>query len=582
MSTDFVAQVKASVDLVKVVGEYVRLKKSGPRRYSGLCPFHSEKTPSFGVHPTEQFYKCFGCGAGGDLFKFVQEIEGVSFYEALRLIAEREGIPMPRRAEYSDAESRQKATLFELHAVAAQVFREQLESSAGAEAREYLARRGVKAGAVADFELGLSDRSGNVLLRRFERDGVSRELMEASGLISKHESGRFYDRFRGRLMFPIHDESGKVIAFGGRALAAGDEPKYLNSPETSCYKKSSVLYNLNRARAAIRKAGRAVLVEGYMDVIGVSSAGVEEVIATCGTALTNQQVRAIKRHSERIIVNFDPDTAGSNAAERSIQMLLEESMHVRVLQLGGGLDPDEYIKEHGLEQYAQVLAAAPGYFHWLADRARTKFDMRDPQGRIEAFKFLLPAVEKLNDKLERAAVANDIASYLAVPPGEVFSYFRRANTAAPKMAPPRAFLPVAERALLQALMSNEEARVEILPAIAEEGVIEELAAPRVFRAVVAAASSGALFDYAAVEGRLEDSDRELLASAVLADDAGAEVSMEECQQWREALVSRRDGARRKVLRAKIRAAEQSGNLAEALALAAELNALERSRKVTAS
>jgi DNA primase len=229
---DFVEHLKSSVDIVKVVGEYVRLRKAGAGpRYTGLCPFHTEKTASFSVHQTHQFYKCFGCGAGGDVIKFVMEIERLSFYEALRLLADRNGIPMPQRAEYSDQETRLRAKLHEMHELALRVFRASLSGAAGTTAREYLAKRGVTPAVSEEFSLGYSDRSGQDLVRRFEREGFSAEEMETSGLALKRQDGSgFFDRFRGRLMFPIHGESGKIIGFGGRALSGEEEPKYLNSP----------------------------------------------------------------------------------------------------------------------------------------------------------------------------------------------------------------------------------------------------------------------------------------------------------------------------------------------------------------
>ncbi len=268
------------------------------------------------------------------------------------------------------------------------------------------------------------------MARQFEAR-FTPEQREQSGLVMKRqESSGFFDRFRGRLMFPIHNESGKVIGFGGRALRSGDEPKYLNSPETPLYRKSYVLYNLHRAKDAIRKSDYAVLVEGYMDVIGVYSAGVRNVVASCGTALTNTQVRALKRHSGRIVVNFDPDAAGANAAERSIQMLLDEGFQVRVLELEGDLDPDEYVKQHGAETYRARLEKAPSYFHWLADRARKKFDMRTVEGRMQGFKFVAPAIQRIADRLERFAVANDVANYLGVDEKLVRDHFSQGSARA--------------------------------------------------------------------------------------------------------------------------------------------------------
>ncbi len=426
---DFVEQLKSSIDIVKVVGDYVRLKRVGSTgRYLGLCPFHQEKTPSFNVNQARQFYKCFGCGVGGDLLKFVQEIEGMTFFETLQYLSERHGIPMPKRNEYVDADSRLKSALREMHDIAAKFYQSALAAPAGSEARAYLQKRGLTQELIQTFELGFSDPAGQALARRLSQQNFTPEQLEASGLVRRRQEGTgLYDVFRGRLMFPIHNESGKVIAFGGRALGADDQPKYLNSPETPIYKKTETLYNLDRARNPMRKANRAVLVEGYMDVIGVYAAGVGEVVASCGTALTNAQVRAIHRHADTVVVNFDPDDAGANATERALQILLDESLHVKVLALDGGLDPDEYAKQNGADAYRAKLDAAPGYFHWLADRARARFDMRSSDGRIDAFKFLLPAVQRIPDKLERAAVANDVAGYLGVEPGLVLDQFKRAS-----------------------------------------------------------------------------------------------------------------------------------------------------------
>ena len=289
---DFVEQLKASIDIVNVVGEYVRLRKSSSQRYTGLCPFHSEKTPSFSVHAGRQFYYCFGCHAKGDAINFVMEMEHVSFYEALKSLAERNGIPMPKRSQYADEESRLRDALFQMHERALEHFRAQLAGPAGEGARAYLARRGVSPETSERFGLGYSDRSGRALVRMLESQGFGAAQLEASGLVRRRDDGSFYDAFRNRLMFPIHSESGRPIAFGGRALAAEDNPKYLNSPETPIYKKSHVLYNLHRAKEAIRKQDRTILVEGYMDAIGVTAAGFGLVVASCGTALTQPQVQS--------------------------------------------------------------------------------------------------------------------------------------------------------------------------------------------------------------------------------------------------------------------------------------------------
>jgi DNA primase len=575
---DFVEQLKSSVDIVKVIGEYVRLRKSGTLRYTGLCPFHNEKTPSFSVHSGHQFYKCFGCGVAGDVLKFVMELEQISFYEALKLLAERNGIPMPKRADYSDAETRLRAALYQMHELAEQAFREHLAGPAGAEARAYLDRRGVPPAARDQFGLGYADRSGRFLLRLLEQNRFTAEQWEASGLVARRQDGGFYDRFRNRLIFPIHNETGKIIGFGGRALEAEDEPKYLNSPETPIYKKSHILYNLHRAKQGIRQAERVVLVEGYMDVIGVAGAGLREAVAPCGTSLTAQQVQALKRHSALVVVNFDPDTAGGNAAERSIHLLLEEGMHVRLVELDGGLDPDEYCKQRGAEAYRARLEQAKGYFYWLADRARAKFDMRSAEGRVAGFQFLLPAVMRLSDKLERVAVANDMAGYLGVDSGLVLENFRKAAAERrEKPLPARAEpLRAVEKILLNLLLSNEEAREQFIPDLRGMPAVEAFTARRIFQALFALHESGARVGFDALNARLQEDDRHLLAAAVLAEDAeDSAVSLEQGAACLESLrrSSQRSGVA--LLKAQVKEAERAGNLEEALRLAKELHRMER-------
>lgn len=579
---DFIEQLKSSVDIVQVIGERVRLRKSGAARYTGLCPFHSEKTPSFSVHAGHQFYKCFGCGVSGDVIKFVQEIEGISFYEALKLLAERHGIPMPKRAGYADADTRLRAALFQMQEIAAEAFRRQLEGAAGAEARGYLERRGVPAETAAEFGVGYSERSGRHLLRLLEQQNFTAEQLEASGLVARRQDGGgFYDRFRNRLMFPIHNETGKVIGFGGRALAADDEPKYLNSSETPIYKKSYVLYNLHRAKDAVRKLDRVVLVEGYMDVIGVFAAGVREVVATCGTALTTQQVQAMKRHAGRIVVNFDPDAAGERAAERSISLLLEEGLHVRIVELDGGLDPDEYCKERGAEAYVSKLAEAKGYFYWLADRARRRFDMRTAEGRVAAFQFLLPAVQRLHDKLERLAVVNDMAGYLGVDSGLVLENFRKAAAERRETAiaaPPKVPTPFAEKILLNLLIGKPEECGQLVTELKMIPAVEQFTTRRIFQTVFALHETGARVSLAEVHARLEESDRDLLTAVLLSGETGeSSLTLEQGLACLRSLQRSEIETQRTAVKARMIEAERGGNLAEALRLDKELKGLERSR-----
>ncbi len=435
------------------------------------------------------------------------------------------------------------------------------------------------------FELGYAEPSGQVLTRKLSERSFSPEQMEASGLVRKRNEGAgYYDNFRGRLMFPIHNESAKVIAFGGRAMNDEDQPKYLNSPETPIYKKTSVLYNLHRAREAVRRSGRVVLVEGYMDVIGVYAAGVKEVVASCGTALTNGQVRTIHRHADTVVVNFDPDTAGANATEKAIQLLLDEGLHVRVVALDGGLDPDEYCKRNeGARRISRNWTALSTYFHWLADRARMRFDMKTSDGKVAAFKFLLPAVQKISDKLEQAATVNDLASYLGVDPGLVLDQFKK--SAATRRAPvpqavPASGIPHMERILLNALLSSDRARAGMLPTLLPE-LTESFVTREIFEALRQAAGVEAEFSYSALEGRLEGAGKELLRDAVTADESSGEaVSWEQAQACLRRLES--DFRKRQVgeLRARVKSAEREGRVEEALSWMAELSRLERESRAT--
>jgi DNA primase len=362
-----------------------------------------------------------------------------------------------------------------------------------------------------------------------------------------------------------------------------DQPKYLNSPETPIYKKTSVLYNLHRAREAVRRTGRVVLVEGYMDVIGVYAAGVKEVVASCGTALTNGQVRTMHRHADTVVVNFDPDTAGANATEKAIQLLLDEGLHVRVVALDGGLDPDEYCQRNGAEAYRAKLDGAATYFHWLADRARARFDMKTSEGKVAAFKFLLPAVQKISDKLEQAATVNDLASYLGVDPGLVLDQFKKsaASRRAPApLAAAASIIPAMERILLNALLESERARQEMLPALLPE-MTDTFVTREIFEGLRQAAGGGDAFSYAALEGRLQAPVRELLREAVTADESSGEsVSFELAQNCLRRLES--DFRKRQVgeLKARVKSAERDGREKEALSWMAELRRLEQESKGT--
>lgn len=575
---DFAQQLKSTVDIVNVIGERVPLKKRGTYSFVGLCPFHQEKSGSFHVHQEKQFYKCFGCGVSGDVIKFVMEYENIPFLEAITALAERYGIPMPKKGPSDDPETRLRAALMEMHEIAARHFQQNLEGPGGAEARAYLGRRGVTAALAAEFRLGLSERGG-VLARLLQRQNFPVQAMEASSLVKKREDGSWYDAFRGRLMFPIANEQGKVIAFGGRAMADGEEPKYLNSAGTAIYHKSGVLYSLHRAREGARKTGRIVLVEGYMDVIGAFAAGVPEAVAPCGTALTAAQVRALRRLAPQAVVNFDPDQAGANATEKSIQLLLDEGFRVRVAALEGGLDPDEFVKANGAEAYRDRLANAQPYFHWLAGRARQRFDVRTSEGKVQALEFLLPRVRQVQDRVERAALANEVAAVLGVEQGLLLDQFRRAagGRGEERIEIPALEVSPAEKMLLELFLHSAEVREHVFPRLENYPQLRQSAGREIWEGLLKFPDA-ASFHWEELEQTLSENSRTLMAAMAFADHLQTEANMLE---QAEACLSELGAGNRKVeiaeLKRRVREAEQRGAIMEALEIADELNRRQRER-----
>ncbi|HUJ31563.1 MAG TPA: DNA primase [Candidatus Acidoferrum sp.] len=509
----FAERVKQQADIVRVIGEYVRLKKTGAN-FTGLCPFHQEKTPSFAVHPVKQIYHCFGCGVGGDVFQFVMELEKSTFPEAVRTVAEKCGIPIPRPRERSPEERRenqQRTALVEMHREAAAFFARQLHDSAeGKVAFAYLEDRGLDRDAMLRFGLGFAPSSGDALLRHL-KSKYPEKLLDGSGLFSRDQSGRLYDRFRRRIMFPIANESGKVIAFGGRAMG-DDMPKYLNSPETPVYSKSNVLYHLDRAKESLRQSDFAILVEGYMDAIAVARAGLANVVASCGTSLAEPQTKLLSRFTRRIVVNYDPDTAGQAATERSLALLLEKEFDVRVLSLPGGADPDKFLKEQGADAYRKLLSQAPPYLDYLIGRAR-KMDRTTAEGKLAALNFLMPYVQRLPNRLLRSEWATRIASELRVDEPVLREALRRAASERRSEVKPKAELltPVvkpAERQLVRMLVEAQGFREKLAQEIVAGALHRGLETERIFEVLIT--KVGEEPDPATLASALDDRDRRLL------------------------------------------------------------------------
>jgi DNA primase len=539
--SDFKETVRQQADIVRVIGDYIQLKKAGAQNFVGLCPFHGEKTPSFSVHATRQFFHCFGCGKSGDVFKFVQEREQISFPEAVRLIAEKMGIPLPRMQYSSESEAEdagKRGRLIEMHERACKFFEDQLRRPEGAQAREYLASRGLKEETIRTFRIGFAPDSGFTLKDRLKAD-FSEEMMRASGLFSWKEgtdgpaggvtTAAMYSKFRNRIMFPIANENGKIIAFTGRTLAKDEKsgPKYLNSPETPIYSKSRVLYNLDRAKEAIRKLGYVIIVEGQMDCIAVYSAGFHNVAASSGTAFTETQVRLLGRFSKDIVVNFDPDTAGAAATDKSLGMLLEEEFNIRVLRLEAGFDPDLFIRKNGAEAYAKALKGSAKYFDYLVERALKLFPTRSPEGKKNAVNFLLPHIHRVPSRIVRDELANDIAQKLNIDTTVLRQEFKAAavsRAAGGLRNQPDEDVTPAEKVLVRAASSmvGEEAELRhmALDAMAEErlhaGLTTETLLEAILQNALAVERGEGEDDIMALP--LSDADRQRLAKIVMREE----------------------------------------------------------------
>ncbi|MBZ5702435.1 MAG: DNA primase [Acidobacteriia bacterium] len=541
----FADKVKQQADIVRVVGEYVRLKKSG-QNFTGLCPFHSEKSPSFAVHPVKQIYHCFGCGVGGDVFQFVMEMEKCGFPEAVRTVAEKCGIAVPAPRERSPEErkeNQQRAQLVEMHREAQAFFVKCLEGTAeGKAARAYLEDRGLDKEAMARFGLGYAPSGGDVLLRHLKQRYPDKLLLE-SGLISRDQSGRLFDRFRRRVIFPIANEAGKIVAFGGRALG-DDMPKYLNSPETPIYSKSNVLYHMDRAKEALRRQDFAVLVEGYMDAIAVARAGVSNVVASCGTSLAEAQIKLLGRFTKRVVVNYDPDTAGQAATERSLALLLEQDFEVRVLALppigDKKADPDLFIREKGAKAYLQQLKEAPPYVDYLIARAR-QMDLSSGEGKLRAVNYLMPYLQKIPNKLLRSEWATRISQQLRVDEPVLRESLRKAAAerrsevkAKPELVG-RPARPV-ERRLIRMLAEAEEFRVVLAQQLQESQLYLGLETEKIIAALILANLSGEPVQVTELTGMLEERERRLLFEILF--EGPMEATWAEAESCLEALRKR--------------------------------------------
>jgi DNA primase len=581
VAQDFAQLVKQQADIVRIIGEYLTLKKSGAQNYVGLCPFHGEKSPSFSVHAARQFYHCFGCHESGDVFSFVQKMDKVGFTEAVKVVAKKCGIPLPKRefATLEEAEeNRQRGKLLELHEQATTWFEEQLRAPEGARAREYLTGRGVTAATIAKFRIGYAPDSFNALRDRLQGTAPP-DVLRLSGLFSAKEQqdgslGALYSRFRKRVMFPICNESGRVIAFTARALDSDEKsgPKYMNSPETPLYSKGQVLFNLDKARQPIRQQNFALLVEGQMDCITAYMAGIQNVLATSGTAFTEMQVRLLGRYTKRLFINFDPDAAGASAAEKSIDLLTEEDFEVKVVTLEGGLDPDRYIRERGIKEYVAAVQGAKRHSDYLIDRAIQLFPPRTAEGKSRALSYLMPHIRRMPDRIIRDEFAADAAQKLGIDSTLVREELRQAARKRKDGVSPRPGdgLVEAERILLRAAASPASSRVFLCLAEALASRLETFEGLGVTPVLMLLCERGSLEPMAVVS----DPQQRTLLAQVLVQEFG-ELELGEVEAALHSLKYRRLEALQRRVRADIADAERRGDWAQVAVFMAEKVKVDR-------
>jgi len=415
-SNDFSELVKENIDIVDVISEYVNLQRAG-KNFKGLCPFHQEKTPSFTVNPDNQFYYCFGCNAGGDVFNFLMEIENITFYESLKILAQRAGLELPGRSKFNKKVNKKRERFFQLYKLSARFYHYLLlNEDVGEKAVKYLKGRGFTETDMEDFNLGFAPNKWSSLYKFLtNRDYDTEELIEA-GLVLKSKSGSCYDRFRARIMFPITNVRGEVIAFGGRIIPDydGDGPKYLNSPDTIIYKKGSTLYGLNRARKKFREEDSAIIMEGYTDVLSAHKEGLTNTIASLGTALTPRQAKLLRRYVSTVYISYDGDAAGSRATMRGLDILKNSGLNVKVIELPDNMDPDEFIRENEKEAFLQKKNDAKSLMEYKIKNIIKGQDMSDPETKITLARKLIKLMENVTDPIERKVYLTRIADTIDI------------------------------------------------------------------------------------------------------------------------------------------------------------------------
>jgi DNA primase len=556
-SDAIVDEVRNAVNIVSIISEYVSLKKRG-RNHVARCPFHTEKTPSFNVSEEKQIFMCFGCGVGGDVFKFIMQAEHLSFPEAIRFVAERQGIKLPE-SSFSSAPTPGSSTDTLRRAMSESVsfyHRSLIDSNEGQSALQYLRDRGVTHETIARFQIGYSPAGSEILIQTMKSKGFTLQVLEECGLAKRSEDGnRYYDTFRGRIMFPITDVQGRTIAFGGRAM--GDRsPKYLNSPETKLYNKSRNLYGLSFSREAIRTQERAILVEGYMDFIIPFQYGVQNVVASLGTSLTPQQVDLLGRYAHEVTVSYDPDSAGIAATQRSLDLFLEGDFRVSVLRLPAGQDPDVFIRNAGPEEYRNKAQNAIPYLDFVLESAiQNQGSLEDSKNKVQVMNTVLPYLARLPNAVERSDYAFKFARRLGIEDQQLLAEMKRAAQQkkvrlAEEPVASAASMKFAEKRLLQLLLGNVELQRQILPLCSMQD-FECLAATKLFSFLLEDFGKNQLADYERFHRRLAGEPEQALLAQLQMEEVPEIPSRDTAESYLNALRSIRLASFKQKILAKI-------------------------------
>jgi DNA primase len=469
-----IEEVRNATDIVEYVGRFVKLKKRG-KNYLGVCPFHNEKTPSFNVSADKQMYFCFGCHKGGDVIKFVMEWEKLAYPEAIELLAERSGIQLVQN-ERDAGESNEMEQLYNACRFAARFFYANLQQPEGKFALDYLHGRGFTDKTMTTFGLGYSMRAWEALLTRSKEEGINSEHLAKAGLLRTREDGSHYDAFRGRTMFPIFSATGKVIAFGARKIYEDDtvSGKYINSPETAIYKKSKVLYGLSQSKEAIRERDAVILVEGYADLISVFQAGVKNIVASSGTALTDEQIKLLARYTKNVVFVYDADSAGSAAMVRGIDLILEHNLDVRIVPLPTGEDPDSFVKANGGEAFRQLVGKAESFIEFKANAFKRAGKFETPEGRAEAVRALVQTIAKIADPLKQSFFIREVAEKYKLYESSLYTELEKFSKTVPekfRAQPPEPRMPAVSPTVSEAPVFTTELLTEekeILNALFED------------------------------------------------------------------------------------------------------------------